>query len=80
MCDVHLIPKVSEVRKAARKTRCGECNGFIKKGDDVRFIEGTLDNGTGHQYRYVAHEDCYQFSTTDVGEDGCFQYRGAMPL
>ncbi len=79
MCDVHLVPEIDELRMADRPLRCDECRRRIRAGALHRFVEGPLDDGSGARYRYVAHEDCYRLSVSDVGDSGCFMYGGAAP-
>ncbi len=77
MCDVHLVPDVDESRFATAKIKCGECKCKIDLGDQYRYIEGVLDDGSGERYCYSAHEDCYTLSNATVSKDGCFHYGGA---
>ena len=74
MCKVHLVPEKDELRKADTPAICGECSRTIKVGQDIRLIEGPLDDGSGERYRYEAHEECYGLSVDDVGPDGCFPF------
>jgi hypothetical protein len=80
MCDVHLVPEVDEMRVAGERLQCGECKKPIARGKPYRFIEGLLDDESGERYRYVAHDDCYLLSMSDVGSSGCFLYGGAHPV
>lgn len=81
MCQVHIVPELDEIRKADGAPRvCGECKFQIFEGSEFRFIEGVLDDGSDHRYRYEAHEECYRMSVDDVGSDGCFTYGGARRL
>lgn len=52
----------------------------IRKGTEYRYIEGALDDGSMERWRYVAHDDCYLLSTSDLTDDGCFLFGGARPL
>jgi len=74
MCEVHLVPEKDELCKADAPSVCGECGKLILVGQDVRLIEGPLDDGSGERYRYEAHEECYLASVDDVGPEGCFTY------
>lgn len=80
MCDVHLVPEVDELRKAEGPLVCGECALGIRRGELHRYIEGPLDDSSEERYRYVAHEDCYLLSVTDVNDDGCFTFGGVERL
>lgn len=71
------MPEKNELRKAAVPSVCGECDKRIRVGQDVRLVEGPLDDGSGERYRYEAHEACYLDAVYDVGPGGCFTYGGA---
>lgn len=80
MCEVHLVPKIDEIRVAERTFKCGECKRAIGKKKEYRHIEGEADDGSGDEFVYRAHDDCYQLSILDVRDDGCFTYGGVKKL
>lgn len=80
MCEVHLVPEKDELQKAVVPGICGECGRPIEVGQDLRLVEGSLDDGSGDRYRYEAHEECCWLSVDDVGPEGCFTYGGAKRI
>lgn len=80
MCDVHLVPEVSEDRLAVTEIECGECRKPIAPGQMYRHIEGTLDDGSGDRYLYVAHCYCFEMAELDSNDDGCFTYGGVRRI
>lgn len=81
MCLVHLVPDVDELRTSDVPVQCGECEDDIPPGEPFRYIEGALDDDSTERWRYIAHDDCYSFSTSDSDDnDGCFVYGGARPV
>lgn len=80
MCQVHLVPIIDELRLAADPIVCCECKLAIKLGEHYRHVEGELDDGSTERMLYRAHDDCYQLSTTEVSDSGCFTFNGAIPM